>query len=472
MVSAISGDLIGGLSTHHFLKLAQKLSGKELKAFLDQWIYASGIPRLDFTHNFSRKRGMLELTVQQDPQHPRYQGPLTVRLHEAEGTFDHIISIDQPTQKFELPFHTKYKRMRLNKRSQRMESKFELERAEHDRAAELAPPPNTERDAEMCTADPELWHEFRKANFDDLERSGARSGGELLEEPSSTLSHGSVSWMRLDPELGLPCLISYHQTDFMWTQQLMRDKDVIAQYEAIQHLERHHPTATVSCFLFKFMMDVRAFYRVRMEVAYALARGFCMKQIEFVGLKHLFLAYRKKFCIHHQRFDYIYVPHKNDFRAFSEYFVQQSIPLALAHVHLDGASYAPDLVKRFLISQLAFNDNSINSFSDCYYIASLIRSLDTAFAHPKKPLEPGDSVDSSDPLLMDALIEVDRYLYQDSILSSHRNVVACSCLSVLYGLMNRGLVVATLRPFLLYSRVGNFIDIRWGESEDGCADGF
>jgi transcription initiation factor TFIID subunit 2 len=55
-------DLVNGLSTNHFFKIARKVSGKsDLKNFADQWVYGSGSPKFQLTYNFNKRRMVVEV---------------------------------------------------------------------------------------------------------------------------------------------------------------------------------------------------------------------------------------------------------------------------------------------------------------------------------------------------------------------------------------------------------------------------
>ncbi|KAJ3093127.1 hypothetical protein HK102_007966 [Quaeritorhiza haematococci] len=120
MVSAMSGELPNGLSTHHFFKIAKKVSGKmELKAFADQWVYGCGVPKFIFNYTFNRKRMMVEFKFRQENVNTteigkvtKFMGPFTIRIHEPNGTFDTEVQIDEVEKTFDIPYHTKYKRIR------------------------------------------------------------------------------------------------------------------------------------------------------------------------------------------------------------------------------------------------------------------------------------------------------------------------------------------------------------------------
>lgn len=67
LLSTANGELANGLSTHQFLKIARKMTGKlELKSFADQWIYGSGCPRFTFKYNYNRKKMIVEFKFQQE----------------------------------------------------------------------------------------------------------------------------------------------------------------------------------------------------------------------------------------------------------------------------------------------------------------------------------------------------------------------------------------------------------------------
>ena len=67
-LSAISGELRdAAISTAQFLRICKKVSGAtDLKAFADQWIYASGCPAFTVKATFNRKKMAVEMTISQE----------------------------------------------------------------------------------------------------------------------------------------------------------------------------------------------------------------------------------------------------------------------------------------------------------------------------------------------------------------------------------------------------------------------
>lgn len=65
-LSSLSGELQNNmLSTHAFMRTCRKVSGLDLTAFQDQWIYGSGCPQLTVRAGFVKKKFIVELQVQQ-----------------------------------------------------------------------------------------------------------------------------------------------------------------------------------------------------------------------------------------------------------------------------------------------------------------------------------------------------------------------------------------------------------------------
>lgn len=120
MMTHMSGELGSGLGTAMFLKLARKLSGKlEIKEFADQWIYRSGSPIFSVRYTFNRKKMVIEVIIKQRSSNegmvganPKFSGPITIRVQEPAGTFDTEVRLDEYEKKYDIIYHTKYKRIR------------------------------------------------------------------------------------------------------------------------------------------------------------------------------------------------------------------------------------------------------------------------------------------------------------------------------------------------------------------------
>eukprot|EP00158_Paraphelidium_tribonemae_P009272 Partr_v1_DN28819_c0_g2_i5_m33142 putative TAF2 RNA polymerase II, TATA box binding protein (TBP)-associated factor len=443
IVAAISGEMVTGLSTSHFLKSVKKISGKEPKPFADQWIFRSGTPKLIASYVLNRKKNIIELKIQQAEGRPLYVGNLTVRVHEPDGTFDHVVAVEERLHHFELLYHTKYKRQRQNKKSQLLEVKLEQERLERERVEGLLPPPGTEDAEYMVSTDPEISSEISKSEWKEVDEDGNE-----INVP--------ISWMRLDPLMDLMVVIEFRQSDYMDAQQLAKDKDPVSQYDAVRRMS-HHSNVRIAACLLKCLLDVRTFYRVRMEAAISLASGFSKSNTGPLRLNYLFLAFRKKYCVKGSlTSDNQIVPVRNDFHAFTEYYVQKSIPEALAMVR-DTYGRTPINVLRFLLSLLKMNDNTGNSYSDHGYVASLIDALGHALISENGSKSNGQ-LNEEDSMLREEILsaavsEVERLLFLETQVPSYRNTIALSCLRTILEFSLHHMVPVRLASFTLFFHV-------------------
>jgi transcription initiation factor TFIID subunit 2 len=88
--------------------------------------------------------------------------------------------------------------------------------------------------------------------------------------------------------------IHFHQPVQMWINQLEKDKDVISQSQAISVLEKlPQLSSAVINALNNFLNDTKAFWRVRVEAAYALAVT-ASEATDLAGLLHLVKFYKSR----------------------------------------------------------------------------------------------------------------------------------------------------------------------------------
>jgi transcription initiation factor TFIID subunit 2 len=120
----------------------------------------------------------------------------------------------------------------------------------------------------------------------------------------------------------------------MRISQLEKEKDVVAQLKAIATL-CSFPRLSFSIVnaLNSCLIDPKVFWRVRIESTFALAK-IATEETDWAGLMHLIKFYKS------QRFDPdIGFPRPNDYHDFSEYFVLEAVPSAIAMVRgRDGKS--------------------------------------------------------------------------------------------------------------------------------------
>ncbi|KAF8899169.1 hypothetical protein BD779DRAFT_64933 [Infundibulicybe gibba] len=473
-LSAISGEMqSNALSTHAFLRTCRKVSGVDPRSFAEQWIYGSGCPSFGFSASFNRKKMAVEVTMRQEaPAYkametnevskallkpvPFFEGQMTIRIHEADGTpYEHVLDIRAPFKRYEVPFNTKYKRVRRN-------TKRYLAR---QAAAQAAAEGDTEAAEAMGMVDMgfglEVWEK-------EQERENWKVA-DWTEEDEGTMSGATYEWIRMDADFEWIANIKFDQPDFMWVSQLQRDRDVVAQLEAVQALAEK-PTAIVSSTLTKTVLVSNYYFRIRCEAALALVNC-AIRRLEFLGLFHLFKLFLR-YCYdpedpNQDLFAHKYVPKPNDFSDLSEYFVRKSLIDAISRIRFENGK-SPSVVRQFLIDQLRYNDNTANPYSDGFYICSIVSAAARAtvsIAPPERgellPSEVKIEHNAEDAdLVKQTMAEVDRYRSMDRLIPSPHNIVTIAALEfyMIIGIAN--LIPSQTRVFFPLTREGNYTQVR------------
>ncbi|KQJ90190.1 hypothetical protein BRADI_4g29947v3 [Brachypodium distachyon] len=296
------------LSTKEFRHLANKVGNLErpfLKEFFPRWVESCGCPVMRLGISYSKRRNVVELAVSRgctakaDPgsdSHVNddiqdsangFPGMMSVRVHETDGVYDHPIlpMAGEALQVVELQCHSKLAAKRFQK--------------------------------------------TKKGSKPD----GSDENVEASTQENRTSMDSPLLWIRVDPEMEYLAEIHFHQPIQMWINQLEKDKDVISQSQAIAVLEKLPQISfAVINALNNFLNDTKAFWRVRVEAAYALAVT-ASEDTDLTGLLHLVKFYKSR------RFDAdIGLPRPNDFNDIPEYFVLEAIPHAVALVRSSDKS--------------------------------------------------------------------------------------------------------------------------------------
>ncbi|KAI9361250.1 hypothetical protein DFJ73DRAFT_814560 [Zopfochytrium polystomum] len=460
-----------GVTTQTWMKHCKKISGKvELRHFADQWLFGSGCPRFEFKFRFNRKRLMVEVFIRQENSNAgnpgateKFTGPFMVRVHEPKGiTYDTQLNIEDVERQYDIQYHTKYKRS-----GQKLKKLKRLGI-------------NTGAGGEDVNDEMEVDEREELAN--------AERGPDLDQ-----FDRRSLDWIRWDPENDWVCFKDCEQLQSMWIDQLSRDVDVAAQYEALTALTG--TTDLTIAALTRVLRDERYFYRLRMEAAFSLVKGSNEAgSNEAVG--KVFDFYMERFCFPKAAGSNVVIPRPNKFTVFQDYYIQKAIPLALS-IARDSSGGVPLNCKRFILDLLRFNDNTQNEYSDCYFVSTLVNALCNCFLPLQnrstdegkrkggegsnmeglvEELEGNDGVYEEDPeevhptdhfgseenraLFEDARQEILRYLTLDPLLASYHNLITVSCLSALTKWTVAGLIPTDLEFFLPFTRPGNFSLVR------------
>ncbi|GAA5914840.1 hypothetical protein JCM6882_007815 [Rhodosporidiobolus microsporus] len=460
------------LSTTSFMRACRKACGgssEALKVFFDQWVYGSGCPTFEVSATFNRKKMAVELNVtqrcyayawhQKAPWEasghlrpiPLFDGQMTIRIHEADGTpYEHVLGISDAFKRHEVPFNTKYKRVRRNTK------RYQARQA----AATAAALGDADAQEDLGLIDVGfslgMWE-------DEVERERWRVM-DWTEEDDAVMSQATYEWIRIDSDLDWIAIIRFQQPDFMWISQLQRDRDVVAQLEAV-HALSSMPSPVVSSNLCKTVLVSNYFVRIRMEAALALISCATMQQ-QYLGLFHLFKLFQHWYCFEpdvetHDPFGFRCIPKTNDFNDFTMYFVKKTLITAISMVR-DDKGQTPPVIQQFLVDLLAYNDNLGNKYSDAYYLTTIMHSLSHALV---KVLDDPSVATGAEEIDMNenlapAVQEVERYLSADRLVPSYHNVVTVAGIEFMLKLTLASLIPEDRMRFFAYTRDGNYPPVR------------
>uniref|UniRef100_A0A914UPH0 Transcription initiation factor TFIID subunit 2 n=1 Tax=Plectus sambesii TaxID=2011161 RepID=A0A914UPH0_9BILA len=372
------------VSTDSFFRTVSNVTGQELPTFLEQWIYGGGHAHFQVKFSFNRKRNMVELEIKQEPSlnsgRQKYVGPLTVVVQELDGSFTHIVQIDDVLSRHDLQCHSKGRRQKKKK-------------------------------IPLCT-------------------------GEELEIDLTNMDADSpVLWLRVDPDLLLVRKIDLHQPVNQWEYQLKYEKDVLAQMHSLETLPRF-PSPQTRHTILDVIDNDNIFYRVRCQASFSLTEIANKMAETWMGPPAMINIFKKlygsKSCPH--------IPRPNNFAITSSslqlYFLMQAVPQAMARLRNANGSCLAD-VHKFLLGLIKYNDNSQNRYSDDYYRAALYTALGTTVTQPQQLGETA-LPDALTPEMIATLDELTLALNMDTLRPSFGRVVGISALKGIYQMQRKG----------------------------------
>ncbi|XP_064486844.1 transcription initiation factor TFIID subunit 2-like isoform X2 [Ornithodoros turicata] len=412
------------LSTSSFQKAIFIVTGKDIKIFLEQWVRQGGHSKFHGTFVFNRKRNTVELEIKQTETQATgikcYVGPLTVTIQELDGTFEHHLQIEENATKHDITCHSKSRR-------------------------------NKKKKIPLCT------------------------GEEVDMDLSAMDADSPVLWIRVDPDMRLLRQVVFEQPDYQWQYQLRYERDVTSQMEAIEALERF-PTPATRLALTDTIENEHCFYRVRCAATFCLRKVANNMVSTWAGPPAMMTIFKKMFGSHS-------CPHiirQNNFSNFQHYFLQKTIPVAMAGLRTIHGICPPEVMK-FLLDLFKYNENSKNKFSDNYYRTALVEALGetvtpvvSVVAQTGQPIT-SDSLSADTKLILE---EITRCLNLEKLLPCYKFTVTVGCLRAIRKLQKMGHLPNISALFRDYAQYGQFIDVRLAALEalvdyttvDGNAD--
>ncbi|KAK4691263.1 transcription initiation factor TFIID subunit 2, partial [Lecanoromycetidae sp. Uapishka_2] len=459
------GDLPNGaIDTQVFIRQCEKHGHIKLESFYTQWIEGAGCPKFRVTQKFNKKKLTVEMLITQyqaentkdrdlesstfmrdvkEEQNevwagsiqPAFTGPMTIRIHEADGTpYEHIIDISQAKQTVDIPYITKYKRLKRSRRQK--ERTTATNNVEFEGGGGDEPLINCLGDV-LDTAEEEAAWRLATWSKDDEDK----------------MSGESYEWIRMDADFEWICKMTVQMPAYMFVSQLRQDRDVVAQFESLQFMAAVQSHPLVSTELVKTLVDERYFHGVRTAAAEILAKN-AKYEHDWIGQFHLEKTFQTFFC-----YDDSPMTRSNDFSNRTSYKIQCAIIQAIAKIR-DASGKSPLSVRTFLFEKLKFNDNSNNEFSDCHYLATLMKALAEALAVRPPPrtitFDDFDHDDGGDDdhFHNSCLEEIDRYRRMDEWIPSYHNVLSTTALDCKKILSKAGSIKHEPADYLQYTADG------------------
>lgn len=367
LLRARKGELHdNALSTEMFQKTCERFYHNKIDDFLQQWVRGAGCPRFQAFQKFNKKKLVVEMVIRQEqgelgsrelepetfmrdvredsnavwaaPVQNVFTGPMTIRVHEADGTpYEHVVEIKEAHMRFDIPYNTKYKRL---KRSRRQREKNITATAANADASEL------ENDALLyCLGDVlQTEDEMRQWKIADWSA-----------EDEEKMSSESYEWIRVDADFEWICKMKVNMAGYMFASQLQQDRDVVAQMESVQAITQYPPSPLISSIYLRTVMDKRYFHRIRTSAAMAMV-GQAISDTDYIGFWHLRKAFEELFCLSDTSST---VARPNDFSNRAAYQLQCGLIRAISQVR-DAKGVALPEVVQLLLEKLKFNNNDAN----------------------------------------------------------------------------------------------------------------
>ncbi|PQE29978.1 hypothetical protein CJF32_00000651 [Rutstroemia sp. NJR-2017a WRK4] len=475
----VNANAIGGadtsLSTEGFRKSCEKITKyRDTDTFFNQWVLGAGCPKFTIAQKFNKKRLCVEMTITQtqasskldtqmnkhsfhktfkeqvhgvtgSPPQNTFTGPLTIRIHEADGTpYEHIVMITEQTSKIEIPYNTKYKRLKRNRRRKELANAG----AGMDINAE-----NQDDVLIYCLGDvlqtPQDMQEWGLSDWN--------------EDQDRQMENESYEWIRIDADFEWICEKKFLKMEpWMYMSQLQQDRDISAQFESLLYLDKQPPHPLVATFLIRTLMDRRYFYGIRVMGAESLAKHSTLQETNRAGFRHLEKAFQEFFCYEGTK-----MPRSNDFTDKQAYWIELAIPRAMARIReKDGMCFKQ--ARQFILDQLRFNDNGNNEYSDNFKVANLLTALTESLipaSNSAKSYELAlgdDDVVDDEPLKFRDIVleELDRYSRMDEWIDSYQNIYTITVLECKQKLMKAGVIPLDALEFAQYLHDGTAQRVR------------
>ncbi|KAM0686651.1 hypothetical protein COBT_002124 [Conglomerata obtusa] len=408
------------ITTIGFIKIIKDITGKDMKGLFDYYVYRPGIMVVNVTYEIDRK-GKVDVFLKQKSSsllkncNKNYFGELKIKIKDHEGFFEHRFT----NGKINFQCHLKSRKKKVEK----------------------------ENEGEEVTNKEEVAEPVENTN--------------------------PLFYMRVDPNFEHIISTNLAQPDFMYIEQLLTEKSVISQFEAIKAL-KFKPSENTAIALEKILNDPHIFYKIhililetlsdiKIDESYVDTNNEPEDKFNF-GFQRIINYFSKKYFMPVST-----IPKPINSNFFTSFLVQSNISKTLINAHPElQKNYKGRLVKTksiisaFLLNILKYNcteeksfyNNSFNllynqnNISNTNYLAGIIASLSYQICSKTY-------IDIS-PFIT----ELERRRIDDIVFPSYQNLITANILRCYGRMCFYGLVKIDNRIIKHYTLDKNFVSVR------------
>lgn len=377
------------MTTEKLFKIIRVVDRSSEIHFERQWVHGIHIPSFRTGFSYNKKKNHLEIAIRQD--HPGadthyFFGGVKLRISELESSYDYYMRFEDTYHLFEAPFHSRNRR-----------------------------------------------------NANRILIYSYINGQEVQIDQTPT--EMPLLWLRLDTDFQwVLARKDVLQPEQLWQYQLLLDRDVVSQLEAIEGLSKTMSLQACQT-LEEIVQDDMTFWRVRAAAARTMSKPICdaVPSIQ-PNLEKLLNYFRAQFfTASSDSATPSTTPLPNDFSDFSAYFLKMELIHSLAtFAHASTIGSGPTEVLNFFSTLLRRNDNSKNPYSDQLYLSKILRSLSRMHTHTAEDAE-------------FVVKQLRRYLAFERRVRSYRGCIGTACIKTLTDLSLRGQIALDLDTFWAYA---------------------
>lgn len=469
------------ISTAVFQKNCEKKTSYRPEEFWQQWIFSAGCPKFNIRQRFNKKNLNVDITIdqtqgvnevkginkedfwreyQEELNHvyagmvPKvFTGPITIRIHEADGTpYEHyqvITGEGKGGAQFSIAYNTKYKRLKRTKKAQASAANA------------------TNIDKQVPQEDDVVYFNMLGDVLGTPKDAADWGLQDWDDEVQREMDQESYEWIRFDCNFEWLCETVTDMRAYMYLAQLQQDRDVVAHQDAMLYFKRRARHPVISTIETRTVMDRRYYHGIRTMAVEDLAKH-ATDDLNHIGLAQLIMCYRSFFCYKTVGKSGIqYPPMPNDFQDKAQYAIQVAIPGAIARTRKNGRCSRDG--RGFLMDLLLFNDNTENDYSDVFWIATLLEALTTSLI-PEKYAGRDVLIDSLDMeneddrefrgFIEKTIEEIDKYRRMDEWTGTYQNVWTTTALDCKMRLMKARVIPVSPLEFVQYLQDDNYDLVR------------